>query len=306
VWITCFVSVFLQIHFELNTARPDIYTYTSTKPDRNDNSSRFGKFVEIHFNVNDNETATPSTSPAPGKIVGCTTVTYLLEKSRVVSRFAGERNFHIFHYMLLEDFPSDLRSSLQLDNRTPEDFTYLSSNGAECAGADQHDDQQEFNKLHSAMQEMGMVESDLANVFKAAAAVLHLGNVSFMASGDTGSSVALDDPRSAAAMAAFAQLTGVDEAELSQALTMHVSVQRDGTLTRPFSPQQASSARHALARHVYGRLFAWLVQRVNDAMAMAPPNMTDNSDYTDRESASPLQGMNICMSSYVCLSIDRD
>jgi len=185
-------------------------------------------------------------------------VNYLLEKSRVVDQAQGERNFHIFHY-LTGQFKPELRKRYKVDGSV-QAFKYLPQ---QTVGVEHHDDSKECAKMHQALEEMGFSDAETDGLFRYVAAILHLGNVEFEEHGSTGSKIASG---SKANLEAICDLLSVDSEKLSSALTMHISQQRDGLLKRAFNTKMASDARNALARHLYNRLFEYIIRRINHAL----------------------------------------
>jgi hypothetical protein len=240
-----------NIEQKILAANPVLEAFGNAKTVRNDNSSRFGKFMEIHF--------ARGGSSAP-RIVGCHTVNYLLEKSRVVDQAKGERNFHIFHYLCAQ-FSPEQRARYQIPV-APQRFAFLPD---ATLDADQHDDAKECGKMHQALGDMGFSEAERDGMFRVVAAILHLGNVEFEDFETSGSKVRAACAKS---LDTFCALSGTDAKEVADALTMHVSQQRDGLLRRAFSAKVAEDARNALARHLYDRLFEWIVGRINEALVV--------------------------------------
>lgn len=197
------------------------------------------------------------------KIVACSVVHYLLEKSRVVNQAVGERNFHIFYYILSQHSEEE-QAKLFVNGRTPESFKFLSSDGSECAPAEQHDDVEECAAMRKAFEEMEIRQDEQMNFYGTVAAVLHLGDISFEDSGSTGSKVSGGSSKKGLDFAA--KLLGVSSDRLEAVLTKHESMQRDGLMSRAFNPSMAADARNALARHLYSRLFDHLIRCVNVKM----------------------------------------
>jgi len=235
-----------NIEQRILAANPILEAFGNAKTIRNDNSSRFGRFMEIHF------------SEVDCKIVGCHTVNYLLEKSRVVDQAGDERNFHVFHYLRKQFSPEAREKYLIKDSET---YNYLQQE------EELHDDAKECSKMHQALEEMGFSENECDAMFRVVAGILHLGNVEFEESGSTGSKVKASSQKH---LEGFCQLLGVDETRLAEALTMHVSQQRDGLLTRAFNTKLAGDARNALARHLYNRLFEYIIKCINKALLINP------------------------------------
>ncbi|KAH9259250.1 hypothetical protein BASA81_002293 [Batrachochytrium salamandrivorans] len=239
-----------NVEEQILASNPLLEAFGNAKTKRNDNSSRFGKFMEVHLS-----------KQSGYKIVGCSVVHYLLEKSRVVAQAEGERNFHSFYYVVNQTTPEE-KDQLFIKNRSPESFKFLSKDGSTCAPAEQHDDQEECQAMRHSFKDMNVSNARMLDCFKLVAAVLHLGDLEFKEFESSGSQVGNKD-----ALEKAAKLFGVPAVTLEKVLTKHESMQRDGLLTRAFPPSVALDARNALARHAYGRLFDYLIKMVNQAMA---------------------------------------
>ena len=230
-------------------SNPLLEAFGNAKTLRNNNSSRFGKYFEIKFDrVGD---------PCGGRITN-----YLLEKSRVVFQTPGERNFHAF-YQLLSGASQQQVSDFSLYDA--EYFHYVNQSG--CFRVDGTDDRQEFADTCNAMNVIGVDPNTQQDLWRTLAAILHLGNVSFLDDGKGGASVAdkqiLEFP---------AYLLGIEPFALENALlfrvvnTSHGSSGRGSTYNVPQNVEQAGSARDALAKAIYDRMFDWIVGVVNEAL----------------------------------------
>ncbi|KAM3619892.1 uncharacterized protein V6R79_015415 [Siganus canaliculatus] len=227
-------------------SNPIMESIGNAKTTRNDNSSRFGKYIEIGFGRN-------------GDIIGANMRTYLLEKSRVVFQASSERNYHIFYQLCASRELPEMRS-FKLD--APERFRYTSH------GGDMHipgtDDRADLERTRNAFTVLGVQPDQQMELFRILAAVLHLGNVNIQASGRTSDQSYIDaDDRS---LAVFSKLLGVEGPQMAHWLCHRRLAVGGEMLVKPMSGQQAVEARDALAKHIYGQLFTWTVQRLNSAL----------------------------------------
>ncbi|KAM3875664.1 unconventional myosin-Va [Diretmus argenteus] len=227
-------------------SNPIMESIGNAKTTRNDNSSRFGKYIQIGFG-------------RKGDIIGANMRTYLLEKSRVVFQASSERNYHIFYQLCASRELPEMRA-LKLD--APEHFCYTNQ-GREMQIPDT-DDLVDLERTRNAFTILGVQPDQQMELFRILAAVLHLGNVNIQASGRGGDRSYIDaEDRS---LAVFSRLLGV-EGPLMAHWLCHCRLAVGGEmLVKPMSGQQAVEARNALAKHIYGQLFTWTVQRLNSAL----------------------------------------
>uniref|UniRef100_A0A7N6C0R4 Methyl-CpG binding domain protein 3b n=1 Tax=Anabas testudineus TaxID=64144 RepID=A0A7N6C0R4_ANATE len=228
------------------SSNPIMESIGNAKTIRNDNSSRFGKYIEIGFG-------------RKGDIIGANMRTYLLEKSRVVFQASAERNYHIFYQLCASRELPEMRS-LKLD--APENFRYTNQGGEmQIPGTD---DLSDLERTRSAFTILGVQPDQQMELFRILSAILHLGNVNIQASGRMHSSSFF--PADDHSLAVFSKLLGVEGPQMAHWLCHRRLAVGGEMLAKPMSGRQAVEARDALAKHIYGQLFTWTVQRLNSAL----------------------------------------
>ncbi|XP_047307898.1 myosin-17-like [Impatiens glandulifera] len=231
-------------------SNPVLEAFGNAKTVRNNNSSRFGKFVEIQF---DNDR----------KISGAAVRTYLLERSRVCQISDPERNYHCFY--LLCAAPPEVREKYKLGS--PQSFHYL--NQSKCYKLDGVDDTEEYLATRRAMDIVGISEEEQEAIFRVVAAILHLGNVEFAKGKEIDSSV-IKDEKSKFHLSVITELLKCDYKHLEDALIKRVMVTPEEVITRTLDPEAALGSRDALAKTVYSRLFDWIVEKINISIGQDP------------------------------------
>ncbi|XP_012569386.1 myosin-6-like isoform X1 [Cicer arietinum] len=231
-------------------SNPVLEAFGNAKTVRNNNSSRFGKFVEIQFDQK-------------GRISGAAIRTYLLERSRVCQVSDPERNYHCF-YMLCAAPPEDAK---KYKVGHPKTFHYL--NQSNCYELEGVDESKEYSATRRAMDVVGISSEEQDAIFQVVAAILHLGNIEFVKGEEIDSSMPKDE-KSRFHLQTAAELFMCDAKALEDSLCKRVIVTRDETITKWLDPESAALSRDALAKIVYTRLFDWLVDTINNSIGQDP------------------------------------
>uniref|UniRef100_A0A8D1VUV5 Unconventional myosin-X n=1 Tax=Sus scrofa TaxID=9823 RepID=A0A8D1VUV5_PIG len=217
---------------------PIMEAFGNAKTVYNNNSSRFGKFVQLNI-------------CQKGNIQGGRIVDYLLEKNRVVRQNPGERNYHVF-YALLAGLEHEEREEFYLS--VPENYHYLNQSG--CVADKTINDQESFREVITAMEVMQFSKEEVREVLRLLAGILHLGNIEFITAG--GAQVSFKT-----ALGRSAELLGLDPAQLTDALTQRSMFLRGEEILTPLSVQQAVDSRDSLAMALYARCFEWVIKKIN-------------------------------------------
>mmetsp|Transcript_28965 Transcript_28965/g.85681 ORF Transcript_28965/g.85681 Transcript_28965/m.85681 type:complete len:2131 (-) Transcript_28965:89-6481(-) len=237
----------VSIEQQVLQSNPILESFGNARTIRNDNSSRFGKYIDIRF--------TPK-----GKLSGASIETYLLEKVRLIHPSSGERNYHVF-YQFLNSATDTERELFHIGGRELEDFRLLN----QTATYDRRDgisDEANHQEMLDAMITIGFAPETIQSLMRLVVAVLHAGNMTFTANYQAESS-SLDDNESSRAVAA---LLGIPFEGLAEALTSRKVVAGVETMTKLLDIDQAIKAGEALIKAVYGAAFDYIVVRVNDSI----------------------------------------
>uniref|UniRef100_A0A3Q2Y1Q6 Unconventional myosin-VIIa-like n=1 Tax=Hippocampus comes TaxID=109280 RepID=A0A3Q2Y1Q6_HIPCM len=230
-----------------------ILEFGNAKTIRNDNSSRFGKYIDINFTKG-------------GAIEGARIEQYLLEKSRVCRQAPEERNYHVFYYLLM-GMPAEQKKILSLGSAAQ--YNYLTM--GKCTSCEGRDDVKEYAHFRSALKILMFSENDTWEICKLLAAILHIGNVNFetivnnLEGCEVLGSIHFD---------MVCQLLEVEPKVLEKSLTQSSFMTIRESVSKVLTSAQAQDGRDAFVKAIYGRLFIWVVDKINAAIHK-PPGESD-------------------------------
>ncbi|XP_047201437.1 unconventional myosin-X isoform X1 [Girardinichthys multiradiatus] len=218
---------------------PIMEAFGNAKTVYNNNSSRFGKFIQLHFSE-------------CGNIQGGCVIDYLLEKNRVVRQNPGERNYHIFYALLAGASKED--KSLYFLEDPAESFHYLSQSG--CLKDKSLNDKELYNSVMEALKVLGFTEEEIRDMFKLLSGVLQLGNMEFMLAG--GAQITTKQ-----VVSNVSDLLGLDAFQLSEVLTQRSIILRGEEICSPLTIEQAIDSRDSVAMALYSQCFSWIILKIN-------------------------------------------
>jgi myosin-5 len=229
---------------QILATNPIMEAFGNAKTTRNDNSSRFGKYIEILFNKETD-------------IIGAKIRTYLLERSRLVFQPLKERNYHIFYQLIAGATPQE-REEFKL--KPVEDFEYVNQGSAPYI--DGVDDKAELDATRAAMKIIGVSVETQHQIFRLLAALLHLGDIKINAT-RTDSNLNPDDP----ALTKACGLLGINASNFAKWTVKKQLITRGEKIVSNLTQQQAIVVRDSVAKFIYSSMFDWLVERTNMSLA---------------------------------------
>uniref|UniRef100_A0A665V4C3 Myosin IXA n=1 Tax=Echeneis naucrates TaxID=173247 RepID=A0A665V4C3_ECHNA len=235
-------------------AGPVLEAFGNAKTAHNNNSSRFGKFIQVNYQER-------------GTVRGAYVEKYLLEKSRLVYQEHNERNYHVFYY-LLAGASEEERTAFHL--KKPEEYHYLSQ---DCFTVEGEDLKHDFERLQLAMEMVGFLPATRKQIFSLLSAILHLGNICYKRKTYRDDSIDICNPE---VLPVVSELLEVKEEMLFEALTTRKTVTVGEKLIVPYKLAEAGTVRDSMAKSLYSALFDWIVFRINHALI----NIKDLEDTT--------------------------
>ncbi|XP_077373722.1 unconventional myosin-IXAb-like isoform X2 [Festucalex cinctus] len=253
-------------------AGPVLEAFGNAKTAHNNNSSRFGKFIQVNYQ-------------ASGTVRGAYVEKYLLEKSRLVYQEHNERNYHVFYY-LLAGASEEERKSFHL--LKPEEYHYLNQmtkkshklhwdnyyeSELDCFSVEGEDLKHDFERLQLAMEMVGFLPATRKQIFSLLSAILHLGNIRYKKKTYRDDSIDIGNPE---VLPIVSELLEVKEEMLLEALTTRKTVTVGERLIVPYKLAEAGTVRDSMAKSLYSALFDWIVFRANHAL-LNNKDLEDNS-----------------------------
>ena len=234
------------------SCNPILEAFGNCKTLRNDNSSRFGKYVTLNIDFNTR------------KVIGASIITYLLEKSRVITQAKNERSFHIF-YQLINCGDTELLDKLYL-SQDPKNYNYLCNSNPKLKNIN---DTQMFKETKECFLINDFSEDEILNIFKIVASILLIGNIKFI------KKVKKCDIENLYVVKNICDLLQCEEDVLIKALTLKINIINGESIESPLTLENCITSRDSLAKEIYNRLFLWIVKKMNSRLN---PNLDPEND----------------------------
>ncbi|XP_063627273.1 unconventional myosin-IXa-like [Cydia splendana] len=244
------------------SAGPVLEAFGNAKTAHNNNSSRFGKFIQVNYKEN-------------GMVHGAVVQKYLLEKSRICSQGRNERNYHVFYYLLAGASEQERE---QLHLLSVDKYHYLSRTG--CSVVPGVDEQYEFSRLKQSMEMVGFTMDKQRRLFAVLSAVLLLGNVEFQPQRKSYHHDEAVGVRNPEVVSLISSLLRVKQETLLAALTSKRARASGETLVINYRMGEAIATRDAMAKCLYGALFDWIVMQVNHALLSKKDTLRDHQGHS--------------------------
>jgi len=241
-------------------SNPLLESFGNAKTTRNDNSSRFGKYTQLQFDVTDRNTNVIDRTKATVMLAGSKCEAYLLEKNRVTGHDDPERTYHVFYQIVA--CPDEVKGGFWpgMKGKTFEDFKYVGA--TTTLKIEKRTDAQWFEGTCETLSLINLGGDKLHNLGRAIVAVIQCGNLTF---GPQAADADKSECTSAKELAELSDIIGVEEGELSLSFTERTMKTRNETYKVPLNSDIAKASCDAFAKEVYGKLFLWLVEGINEA-----------------------------------------
>ncbi|KAF5288574.1 hypothetical protein FQA39_LY15353 [Lamprigera yunnana] len=234
------------IEQQIIEANPIMEAFGNAKTIRNDNSSRFGKYIDINFSKS-------------GAIESAKIEQYLLEKSRIVAQSKGERNYHIF-YSMVAGLTKEEKKRLDIGEAVQ--YNYLKGGGTmTCTG---RNEVSEFSDIRGSLKVLNFTETETWDIFQLLAAILHLGNVKFKET--TISNLDASNIADLNMINKIAAFLGTSSQDLAAALTKKTIVALGEKVMTHLNKEQAIETRDAFAKGLYGKMFIMIIDKINNVI----------------------------------------
>uniref|UniRef100_A0A7S0QMA7 Myosin motor domain-containing protein n=1 Tax=Cryptomonas curvata TaxID=233186 RepID=A0A7S0QMA7_9CRYP len=246
-----------SIEQQVMLTNPVLEAFGNAKTLRNDNSSRFGKWINVHFD-------------RKGTVAGAEIKTYLLEKARVVQQTAGERNYHVFYQVCCAAAAQKMLQDLRVEDAST--FNYTKT----CLVANNNDDTKSFDRTKQALHFIGFDATSQQNIFASISAILHIGNMQITE--DREGNAVLDND---AHLQAVCSLLKVDVEAMKKGICLRLITAGTDVMLKPETSDRANQGRDAFAKALYSKLFDNIVKCVNSALRLKQATVTMQASVLD-------------------------